>query len=135
SRCEELVAAAVARWRDPVAARGGTITVDLDPTLTDRRLAADPVAVSRALDNLFLNALVHGGPQLTLTASHSRTGIELALADRRGPGPSRRTQQASTIGASGLHGLGLTIVEDIVGGCGGRFQREIGRDGSVARLM
>ncbi len=91
-------------------------------------LAADPVRLRQALDNLVANALTHGGPDATLTVTVSRraTSILVSIADT-GPGVPLADQQR--IFETGVRldsrrpgsGLGLAVVRAIAEAHGGEL--------------
>jgi signal transduction histidine kinase len=106
-RIEELVSIAAGARRDAV-----TIAV-----ASDLEAAVDPSALDRMLSNLVANALRHGEPPVTVTATRRDTHLRLAVEDR-GEGVryefvprlfDRFTRSTEARGRAGGSGLGLAI--------------------------
>jgi PAS domain S-box-containing protein len=83
---------------------------------TDRRIRADPGRLRQLLENLFRNAVEHGGSGVTVTVGDLPDGDGFYLADD-GPGiPESDREQVFEAGfstATGGTGFGLSIVERI----------------------
>jgi len=71
-RIEELVSIAA-------GARRGAVTVTV---ASDLEAVVDPSALDRMLSNLVANALRHGEPPVTVTATRRDTHLRLAVEDR-----------------------------------------------------
>jgi signal transduction histidine kinase len=106
-RIEELVSIAAGARRDAV-----TVAV-----ASDLEAVVDPSALDRMLSNLVANALRHGEPPVTITATRRDTHLRLAVEDR-GEGVrhefvprlfDRFTRSAEARGRAHGSGLGLAI--------------------------
>ena len=128
-----LVEDAAERWRQAAWLRGGGITVSYSDRLDHRGLSrADAVDLARALDNLIVNALIHGGPQIDLRLVGGAGAITISVSDS---GTRGRTGSACRNGHRGVRsGHGIAIVEEIVALRGGRFRLHRDGRGTVAEL-
>lgn len=120
-----LLDSAVGRWRARAALAGGSLSLCWQAG--EATIAVDRDAVARALDNLVVNAIEHGGPEIVVEVGAGSGQLRVAVVDRgRGPRPrSRREGPAELIGRlSGrrLHGHGLRVVRRMAAAHGGRFQ-------------
>jgi signal transduction histidine kinase len=120
----ELVVAAVGRWRSRVQGLELHVYWDAGAAM----LFAEPERIAQALDNLIANALRHGTPPLTLTASLVSGRVRITIADG-GPLTADRAAPADP-----RHGHGLAVVSEIASAHGGRFALSRSRSGSVAAL-
>ncbi len=86
---------------------------------TDAMVRADKRRLQRLLENLFRNAVEHGGKEATVRVGDLPTGF---FVEDNGPGiPADRREKVFDEGYSSSHdgtGLGLSIVETIVDGHG-----------------
>jgi signal transduction histidine kinase len=113
---------------------------------TDAVVQADPGRLKQLFENLFGNAVTHGGPNTTVTVGvldpmHTETRVETAgrpgfyVADD-GPGiPEADRERAFESGYStsdGGTGFGLAIVREIVDAHGWEIRVTEGDDGGVA---
>ena len=98
----------------------------------DRTIRADGGRLSRAFENLYRNAVEHGGPDVTITVGTLTDGFYVA---DDGPGiPPERRDEVFEIGFSttrGGTGFGLTIVREIVDAHGWRIDVTSGVDGGA----
>lgn len=126
----ELVEAAVGRWRTAAGLAGRRI--ELRWRAGSSRVACEPAAIARALDNLIANALEHGrGP--VRVEGLLRTGrLRLLVSDGLQAGaiatPGGAIAAPSRRGAAGFRGRtdprrghGLRVVADVAADHGGRF--------------
>jgi signal transduction histidine kinase len=122
--CRELVLAALERWR-PSAARSGGIRVywDAGPAPVE----GDAVQMAQALDNLFANALEHGGPPVVVTGARVAGRIRVTVANAAGAPAADRNGDPR-------HGHGTDVVSRVASDHGGRFALCRTGSGCVAAL-
>ncbi|MGM0397849.1 MAG: PAS domain-containing sensor histidine kinase [Halobacteriota archaeon] len=101
----DLAALAIESWRT-VDTAGATIRV-----ATERTIRADPGRVRRALENLFRNAVEHGGEPLTITVGELDDGFYVEDDGAGIPASERGDVLQSGYSTAGGTGLGLSIVE------------------------
>lgn len=138
-RCESVLRSAVGRWRARVALAGGSL--ELRWWAGEATVEGDRDGLERAVDNLIVNAIEHGGPsivvegrrrdgRLCISVADSGAGVPpppppthglLAYAGRRGGRPARR-------------GHGLAVVRRVAVEHGGRFVLRHSPGGSMAVL-
>ena len=101
-------------------------------------MAADRGAVAQAIDNLVVNAIEHGGPEIVVEASTGSGRLRVAVVDSgRGARRPRREGPAPLIARlSGrrLHGHGLRVVRRTAADHGGNFQLRSSARGTEAIL-
>lgn len=139
--CIELVALAplLTEATEAVALLGEAVEVEAEgPEIswnTDRRL------LRRAVDNVLVNAVRHGGGWARLCWSHAREGLEITVEDR-GPGVAEADRERIfepftrlTRSAGAGTGLGLAITRRAIERLGGSIRVEEGpRGGALFRL-
>jgi signal transduction histidine kinase len=133
--CRELVDGAVGRWRARAALGGGSIA--LRWRTGGAHVLADPARLSQALDNLIVNALEHGGPNVVVEARTAGDRLRISITD-----DGRSARPASRVGApaeviarlTGRHGHGLEVVRSVAAAHRGRFALQRSEHGSVAML-
>jgi signal transduction histidine kinase len=124
-----LVHSAAERWKAPAAARERALRVSCHTGGT--LVLADPVRLSRAVDNLVANALEHGTLRVELCATLGAGRARLAVADGGTSEPP--SVLASLRGRRNpRRGHGLSVVTDIAREHGGRFFWLRSERGSVA---
>jgi signal transduction histidine kinase len=133
----ELVGGAVGRWRARAKVCGGSIA--LRWKAGGAPVLADPVRLSQALDNLIVNALEHGGPNVVIEAQASAGRLRISVADDgRAARPAERLgAPAEVIGrltGRRRNGHGLEIVRSVAATHRGRFALQRSERGSVAVL-
>ncbi len=85
-RCESALRSAVGRWRARVALGGGSL--ELRWRAGEAVVLGDRVALEQAVDNLIVNAIEHGGPDILVEGQ--RWGTSPAdHGGRLGPGGGR----------------------------------------------
>jgi PAS domain S-box-containing protein len=98
-----------AAWRN-VATRSGCLRIE-----TDQTIQANPNELRRLFENLFRNAVDHGGENVTVTVGDLSEGF---YVEDTGPGvPSEIRERVFERGVSGSDqgtGLGLFIVKNVV---------------------
>jgi signal transduction histidine kinase len=135
--CRELVGAAVGRWRARAMLGEGSIA--LRWRAGGAPVIADPVRLSQALDNLIVNALQHGGPNVVVEARAAGERLRISVTD-----DGRVARPASRAGAPAeviarltgrrRHGHGLEVVRSVAATHRGRFALQRSEHGSVAVL-
>lgn len=121
---------ALVRWGPRAELGGGSLA--LRWLAEDPVAVGDPAALARALDNLIVNALEHGGPRVVVTACAVDGTLRVTVADSgrrevRGPAPGEGRERRR-------RGHGLRIVGQIAAAHGGRFELRRGATGAEAVL-
>ncbi|TYT62359.1 sensor histidine kinase [Natrialba swarupiae] len=103
---------------------------------TDREVAieADPERLQQLFENLYRNALEHGGRDVTVVVGELPDGAGFFVEDDgTGIAPERRSEvfDAGYTTASNGTGFGLPIVEEIATGHGWTVRATAGRDGGA----
>lgn len=124
-----LAHAAVARWQ--ARARFAEVSLDLRWNAGGALLRGDRVALSQALDNLIVNAIEHGGPEIVVEGRRRGGRLVISVADSGCRAP---TQTGSGIVAGGRRGHGLALVRRFARSHDGRFVLHRAAGGSVAIL-
>jgi len=119
-----LLDAAVGRWQARAALTGGSLALRWGAG--EATLTGDRCQVAQALDNLIVNAIEHGGPEIVVEADRGHGRLRVAVVDSgRGSRPrSRRRRPAGLLARlSGrrLRGHGLGVVRKIAAAHGGDF--------------
>ncbi len=120
--CRELVHASLERWRAAAEAAGG-IKLYWDAGLAT--VVCDPVRMSQALDNLFANALEHGGPPLVATGAEVAGRLRITVANGAGEVPgaagSNGSSNGAEAGSDSRRGHGVELVSAVAAEHRGRF--------------
>ncbi len=132
-----LLDSAVARWGARAALAGGSLALRWQAG--EATVEGDRCEVAQALDNLIVNAIEHGGPEIIVEARLHPGGLCLAVLDSgRGSRPdSRRESPAELIARlSGRrpHGHGLRVVRRTAAAHGGEFRLRVTERGTEAAL-
>lgn len=132
-----LLDSAVGRWRAGAARAGGSLT--LRWRAGQAAVCGDHCEVARALDNLIVNAIEHGGPEIVVEARTRRGRLSISVIDsgRESRPGSRRERPAELIARlSGrrLHGHGLRVVRKTAAAHGGDFRLRSSERGTEAIL-
>lgn len=131
---EVEVRAAANRWRQPLAANGRRLAIDVRPGLSP--VAVSGPALRQILDVLIGNALEHGGGTVTVGAHEVGDGAAVEVRDE-GPGIPGKPEDAfvrRSAGASG-HGLGLALARSLAEAEGGRLLLQHAGPGPVFSLL
>jgi len=132
-----LLESAVGRWRGRASLGGGTLAL--------RWQAGEPLVevdrhdVAQALDNLIVNAIEHGGPEIVVEARLRADRLRMTVADsgRASRPESRRETPAELLARlSGRRrrGHGLAVVRRAAAAHRGRFALQCSERGSLAVL-
>jgi len=132
-----LLDSVVGRWRARAALAGGSLSLCWQAG--EAMIDGDRGEVARALDNLIVNAIEHGGPEIVVEARARRGRLHVAVVDcgRESRPESRRESPAELVARlSGrrLHGHGLRVVRRTAAGHGGDFRLHSSARGTEAVL-
>jgi signal transduction histidine kinase len=132
-----LLDSAVRRWQGCAALAGGSLS--LRWRAGEAAIEADRSAIAEALDNLVVNAIEHGGPEIVVEARAERGILRAAVVDcgRDARPQSRRESPAELVARlSGrrLHGHGLRLVRRTAAAHGGHFKLRPSERGTEAIL-
>ena len=132
-----LLAAAVARWGSR-AARAGAV-LRLRWRAGDASVVGDRCAIGQAIDNLVVNAIEHGGPEITVEAEVRSDRLLVAVRDSgRGSRPVARQESPAERFARLLgrrrRGHGLRVVRRTAAEHGGGFLLRRSEQGAEAVL-
>jgi signal transduction histidine kinase len=120
-----LLESALERWQPRAALAGGSM--ELRWLAGGATVEADRGELAQAIDNLVVNAIEHGGPQIVVTGRTAAGLLRLSVLDsgRESPPESRRGIPAELIGRLGgrrRRGHGLRVVRRTAARHGGAFQ-------------
>jgi two-component system OmpR family sensor kinase len=121
---EPLLDSAVSRWQSRAARSGSSLI--LRWRAGEATVDGNRCEIAQALDNLIVNAIEHGGPEIAVDA-RTRCGrlCILVVDSGRGSRPASRRGPAELItrlSGRRLHGHGLRIVRRTAAGHGGDFR-------------
>jgi signal transduction histidine kinase len=125
----DLARLAVERWRGYAASQGRTIA--LSWRAGPCPLRCEPVAVSRAIDNLIANALEHGAGQIRLEGTRFGRRVRVHVADS---GPPIKPAGSHRSRPDPRRGHGTDVVAEVARSHGGRFAACDDSAGTVAVL-
>jgi signal transduction histidine kinase len=130
-----LLDSVVGRWQRRAALAGRSLRLHWQAGAVT--IEADRCAIAQALDNLLVNAIEHGGPEIVVEAQAVQGMLCLAVIDS-GPGPRRQSRRRSPsdliaqLSGRRPHGHGLRVVRRTVSAHGGRFRLRSGVRGTEA---
>lgn len=132
-----LLEAAVRRWRARASLGGASLK--LCWRAGRAVVVGHRVELAQAIDNLVVNAIEHGGPEISVGARPHKGRVRIVIADsgRAARPSSRRDTPADVIARlSGRrrHGHGLSVVRQIAAAHDGRFALRRSERGSLALL-
>jgi signal transduction histidine kinase len=130
-----LLDSTVRRWRARAALAGGSLSLCWQAG--EARIEADRCALAQALDNLVVNAIEHGGPEIVVDAQARQGVLRLAVVDSgRGSRPQARRESPAEpiarLSGRGRHGHGLRVVRRTVAVHGGHFRLRSSVQGTEA---
>jgi signal transduction histidine kinase len=121
-----LLDAAIGRWKARAALAGRSLS--LHGQASEGAIEGDRCEIAQALDNLIVNAIEHGGPEILVEARRTGRGsLRLAVIDsgrgpRRRPGWKTPAELMARLSGRRLHGHGLRLVKRIAAAHGGYFR-------------
>jgi signal transduction histidine kinase len=132
-----LLEAAVGRWRSRAALAGGSLC--LDWRAGEATVDGDRAELARAVDNLIVNAIEHGGPQVSVEAEVRSGRLLVAVRDsgRASRSAARRespAEQLARLLGRNRCGHGLRVVRRAARTHGGEFRLRCGAGGTEAVL-
>jgi signal transduction histidine kinase len=124
-----LLEEAVLRWKTQAGQSGSDVRLYREAQ--ELLIAADPIELAQAVDNLISNAIEHGGGDVTVDARRAGSFVTISVSDSGtrnvgGPRPKR--------GPVGRRGHGLRVVAAFADAHGGHFDLHRSRDGARATL-
>jgi signal transduction histidine kinase len=136
-RCGPLLRSAVARWKARTALGGGSL--QLRWGAGEAIVEGDRAQLAQALDNLIVNAIEHGGPEIVVDARRRGDRLRVSVLDSGWDSrpESRREGPAEVIArltGKRRHGHGLAVVRRVAAEHGGRFALRRSGQGSLAVL-
>lgn len=132
-----LLEAAVRRWR--ARASLGDASLELRWRAGRAAVVGDRVELAQALDNLIVNAIEHGGPEIAVDARPYKGRVRIVVADsgRAAHSVVRQGSPAEVIARLSdgrKRGHGLSVVRRVAAAHGGRFALRRSERGSLALL-
>ncbi|MET0305497.1 MAG: ATP-binding protein [Solirubrobacterales bacterium] len=132
-----LLEAAVRRWQ--ARASLGDASLKLRWRAGRAVVVGHRVELAQALDNLIVNAIEHGGPEISVGARPHKGRVRIVIADSgraARPSTSRDTPAEVVARLSGRRrrGHGLTVVRQVAAAHDGRFALRRSECGSLALL-
>lgn len=135
----ELLEAAVVRWRGQAAQSGADLALREPCLAVGPVVSGDQDGLSRALDNLIVNAIEHGGPTIRAAAELGPATVRVAVADSGGAGLRKRSERGirsvgTALSGRRRHGHGLRVVRRVAAEHGGEFRLRRSQGGTEAVL-
>jgi two-component system sensor histidine kinase TctE len=132
-----LLEAATRRWQARASLSGASLKLSWRAGRVV--VVGDRVELAQALDNLIVNAIEHGGPEISAGARPHKGRVRIVIADSgHAARPSARRDTPAEVIArlSGRRkrGHGLSIVRQVAAAHGGRFALRCSERGSLALL-
>ena len=132
-----LIDSCARRWRSRASLAEASISVSWHGP--EAEVFGDPGALSRALDNLVVNAIEHGGTRIEISAEPGPDEVEVEVIDSGSESQARCRDGSPAHVIERLcgrqrHGHGLAIVERAVRQHGGRFDLRLSPQGSRADI-
>lgn len=132
-----LVQTAVGRWRGRARLADGSLELRWNAGLAT--IDGDRFALAQAIDNLIVNAIEHGGPNVVVSARRREGRLRIAVVDSGSASrsPARRGSPAEVLARLAgrrRRGHGLAVVRRVVAAHGGRFVFESSAHGSTAAI-
>lgn len=128
----------VRRWRSRAALSGARI--ELFWGGPDALVRGDGVALAAALENVIVNAIEHGGPEIEvsgrLVGGRVRIVVKDSGVEARPVGrPDAPAETLARLSGGGSHGHGLAVAERVVRDHGGRLDTVFSGNGSEVTIV
>ncbi|MEX0620691.1 MAG: sensor histidine kinase [Solirubrobacterales bacterium] len=144
SRRSEMIAArlmtdgCVRRWRSRAALSGARIALLWSGP--DVLVRGDGVGLAAALENLIVNAIEHGGPEIEVSGRAVGGRVRIVVKDNGVDGrpagrPDAPAETLARLTGKGRHGHGLAIAVRVAQEHGGRLETDFSRRGSEVTLL
>lgn len=134
--CRLMVDACVRRWRSRAHLAGAEI--ELRWVGPDALVRGDGIVLAGAIENLIVNAIEHGGPEIRIDAKTVGRWVRIEITDSgRSSRPASRKDSPAEVMAQQRgrrHGHGLEVAERAILEHGGRFEPEIDDAGSTVTV-
>ena len=132
-----LLGAGVGRWRHRAILAGGSL--EQRCLAGDAVVEGDPWALAQALDNLIVNAIEHGGPEIVVEARVEAARLRLAVLDSGcvsavEPGRRDKAGMLARLRGARRRGHGLAVVRRVAAAHGGEFRLHASALGTEALL-
>lgn len=128
----------VRRWRSRAALSGARI--ELLWGGSDALVRGDGVALAAALENLIVNAIEHGGPEIEVSGRAIADRVRIVVKDngvkaRPAGKPEAPVETLARLSGGGSHGHGLAVAERVARDHGGRLEMVFSGGGSEVTLL
>ncbi len=131
-----LLGATIERWRQRAALAGASLS--LRWLAAEAMVEGDRCELAQALDNLLVNAIEHGGPEIVVEARARLGRLRIAVVDRgrdsRALPRRHRAEWAGRLSGRRRHGHGLRVVRRTAAAHGGDFHLRRAADATEALL-
>ncbi len=135
-RCESVLRSAVGRWRARVALAGGSL--ELRWRAGEAAVLGDRGGIEQAIDNLIVNAIEHGGPDIVVDCRCDKGRLRVSVTDRGArpepPAGGRPSTVVAQLTGRRRHGHGLAVVRRVAAEHRGRFILRRAGAGATALL-
>lgn len=136
--CRLMADACVRRWQSRARLSGANI--ELEWSGHDVLVRGDGVALAAALENVIVNAIEHGGPQVTVAGRAVGRRVRIEVRDN-GSDSREKDHRGSPaeilarLRGRSTHGHGLAVASGTVLGHGGKFETEFTGTGSTVVIV
>ena len=132
-----MIESCARRWRSRASFANASISVHWQGPKAI--VLGDPAALARALDNLVVNAIEHGGPRIEMSGQVEGGQVEVGIHDSGCEHQSRERLDSPAhvierLSGRNRHGHGLAVAERAVREHGGQFDLTLSPQGSRAGI-